>query len=267
MRESLLAILVLSSSCILWARQSHDPVSRSLGGVWLRPGNDPWVTLDAPSLLASAKGLQAGFAHYPAMWGLRSLGASAFAAAFPVSPGGVGIAITRFGGESYSETEAVVAWGMASGALESGVDLRLRHLSIPGYGHATTPRLDVAAALHLHAWLRCGIRVCDLNRGPVGRSGERLAQRVSVAVALHPPGLPALLVQADGEGEGGPAFRAGISLGGEVFTFRAGASGSFTRIHTGLSITTGRFTAGYGIVVHPVLGWSHSFWISTAWDA
>lgn len=244
------------------AQTTLDPVSRSAGGVWLREGGDPWCALSAPPLLGSVRGFTAGFAHFPSAWGLGPLTSSALAAAVPAGPGVAGFSLTRFGAGLYSETEAGIAWGASAGAFRYGAALRVRHLWIERYGTALTPRADVAVAVSTGNWFTWGVRVTDLNRGAVGRSGERLPQGVSIAAAMLPPGFPGLLLQAGNDEGGGVTFRAGFSFDVRPVAVRAGTSGSFDRIHAGVGLPAGRFVAGYGVVVHPVLGWSHSFWLA-----
>jgi hypothetical protein len=275
MRFRALALSTVFLCPLIAAQPAFDPVSRSGGGVWLREGGDVWCALSAPALLyrirpdttrqapVSAGGFAAGFAHYPSAWGLGPLGGSAAAAAMRVGPGAVGLTLTRFGSALYSETEAGVAWGASAGALSYGATVRIRHLAIERYGTAWTPRVDLTAALETADWFLWGIRLSDVNRGPVGRTGERLNQVVALAAAFLPRGLPAFFFQAANEEGDGLLVRAGISLEVRPVAVRAGASGSFTRLHAGLDLPVGIFVIGYGVVAHPVLGWSHAFWLST----
>jgi hypothetical protein len=247
------------------AQMTFDPVSRSAGGVWLREGGDPWCALSAPPLLFYVSGFTAGFAHFPSGWGLVPLTATALVAAVPAGPGVAGFSLTRFGAGLYSETEAGVAWGGSAGVFRYGASFKVRHLSIERYGTALTPRLDLAAAAATD-WFTCGVRVTDVNRGAVGGSGERLRQGVSIAAAMLPRGMPGLLLQAGNDEGTGISVRAGLSFVLMPVAIRAGTSGSFDRIHAGVDLPAGRFTAGYGVVVHPVLGWSHSFSLTLGGD-
>ena len=262
MRRQALALLTLVILPSLRAQQSFDPVSRSAGGIWLRNGADPWCAITAPPLLASVRGVNGGAAYFPSAWGLGPLTASSAVVAVPAGVGAVGFALTRYGTGAYRETGLGIAWGSAKGALLFGATVRLRHLAIDRYGSAWTPGLDFAAVVTTGDWFRCGIRVTDLNRGALGRSGERLRQGLSLAASAVAPGFPGLLLQAGNDDGGAFSVRAAITLEAEPVVLRAGASGSFSRIHAGIEYPAGRFVAGYGVVVHPVLGWSHAFWIS-----
>jgi hypothetical protein len=265
-RRSAIALLALLVPRPLEAQLTFDPVSRSAGGVWLRKGGDPWCALSAPPLLGSIARLTAGFAHFPSAWGLGPLTSSAAVAALPAAGGGVGFTVTRFGGRLYSETEAGIAWGSSAGAFLYGAALRLRYLSIERYGSALTPRLDLAAAVATGEWLVWGLRITDVNRGAIGRSGERLRQGVALAASFGPGGLPCFLFQA-GSGDGEDfSVSAALSYDVRPFSLIAGASGSFGRLHAGAQWTAGGFNFGYGVVVHPVLGWSHSFWVAAGVD-
>jgi hypothetical protein len=266
MRHAVSALLTLLLIHPIHAQLSFDPVSRAAGGVWLREGGDPWCAVSAPPLLRSVQAFGAGFAHFPSAWGLGPLTSSAAAAAMPAGPGVVGVSLTRFGSDLYCETEGGIAWGASAGALLYGAALRLRHLSIERYGSAWTPRVDLAAAVATAEWFLWGVRVTDVNRGPVGRSGERLRQGIAIAAAFIPRGLPGLFLQAENDGGSGFSVRAGVSLDVRTVSVRAGTSDSFTRIHAGFALPAGRFVFGYGIVAHPVLGWSHGFWLSAGGD-
>jgi hypothetical protein len=265
-RLSALALLTLIAVRASDAQLTFDPVSRSAGGIWLRKGGDPWCALSAPPLLHSIGTFTAGFAHFPSAWGLAPLTSSAAVAALPAGSGGVGFSLTRFGGRLYSESEAGIAWGASAGRFLYGAALRIRHLSIERYGSALTPRLDIAAAVATGGWLLWGVRVTDVNRGAIGRSGERLRQGLAAAAALEPEGLPGLLLQAGNAGGDDFSLSAALSYDAPPLSLLAGASGSFSRLHAGAYCTTGRFVFGYGVVVHPVLGWSHSFWVAAGVD-
>lgn len=238
-----------------------DPVSRSSAGIWVRPVGDHWCVLGAPPLLSAARAPSAGFAHYPSAWGLPALTASAAAATFPAGPGWLGVSASRFGAGPYTETEFGAGYGLARATLRIGASLRIRRLAIERYGSALTPRLDAAAVLHTGEWLLLGFRMTDLNRGSIGGTGERLREGLTLAAAVTPRGIPSLLLQLGGEGEGGaPTVAAAIAGEAPPLSFTAGASGSFTTIHSGLRLSAGALGLGYGVTVHPVLGWSHAFW-------
>ncbi len=261
MRKAVLALLTLSLVPVVTGQHRFDPVARSAGGVWLREGGDPWCTLGAPALLSSVRRMQGGLAHFPAPWGIGELSGSAAVLAIPAGPGGIGLSVTRFGFDLYAETNLGVAYGGSAGILLYGIGARYRHLRIERYGSAGVPCIDAAVVIVTGDWFRWGIRITDVNRPALGRTGERVRESVSLAVAFFPPGAPSLAFQAERDELGSFSTKAGVSYKGEILSVRFGMSGSFTRIHCGLEVTPGGLGIGYGVVVHPELGWSHSAWL------
>ncbi len=247
------------------AQHRFDPVARSAGGVWIREGGDPWCVLGSAPLLASVSSISAGLAHFPSPWGVAELAGSAAVIAVPAGPGVLGASVTHSAFELYAETDLGVAYGAAVGALVYGVTARYRYLRIERYGSTGFASVDASVVITTGEWFRWGLRITDLNRPVIGNTGERVREAASVAAALSLPDAPQLLLEAERDGLGFFTSRVGIVHAvGELLTARFGMSGSFTRIHCGLEVMPGGMGFGYGVVVHPELGWSHSLWLVIA---
>ncbi len=262
MRAAALAILALSIVSTSGGQHRLDPVARASGGVWLREGGDPWAVLGAAPLLATVSGLAFGIASFPSPWGLGELSGHAAALAFPVGPGAIGFALSRTGFELLSETTFNLGFGGRAGIVRYGMTARLRALRIERYGSAGIPGVDAAVVIETAGWFRWGIRVTDVVRMPVGRSGERTREGASLALTIGPPGGPSVSMQLGRDADGPLSTGAGFSYGrGGAVALFAGTSGAFDRIHCGLEVRPGAVSVGYGALVHPDLGLSHSIWI------
>lgn len=262
MRAASLAILALSIVTPAGGQHRLDPVARASGGVWLRGGGDPWAVLGAAPLLATAHGAQSGIASFPAPWGLPELSGYAAVFALPAGPGAIGVGLTRTGFDLLSETTVSLAFGGRAGIVLYGLTARYRALRIERYGSAWIPGVDAAVVIGAAGWFSWGIRVSDIIRVPVGKTGERTREGVSLALNLGSPGGPVLAMQLGREEDGPLSTSAGLSYGrGDALALLLGTSGAFDRIHCGLEITPGPISVGYGALVHPVLGVSHSVWI------
>lgn len=262
MRAASLAILALSIVTQAGGQHRLDPVARASGGVWLRGGGDPWAVLGAAPLLATAPGARFGIASFPAPWGLPELSGHAAVFALPAGPGAIGLALTRTGFDLLSETTLSLAFGGRAGIVCYGLTARYRALRIERHGSAWIPGVDAAVVIGAAGWLSWGIRVIDAISAPVGRTGERTREGVSLALNVGPPGGPILAMQLGREVDGQFSTSAGLSYGrGEALALLLGTSGALDRIHCGLEITPGPVNVGYGALVHPVLGVSHSVWV------
>jgi hypothetical protein len=236
------------------AQERFDPVAFSAGGVWIRDGGDPWCVLDAQTNLAAVASPRVGVVYMPGAFLLSDLEASALTFVFPLPPGGAGIALTRFGSEIYSEQAGVIAWGGGSLPLRYGAALRYTRFAIHGYGSAGVVSADAAVLIAPLPWMRAGVRLTDINRPPLGASGERLPSTLSIAAMATLPGFLDVSAQV-GEDTGGElSARGGLSIRCSPWMLlRCGASENFRRLHAGLDLD------GYGLTVDPVLGWSHCF--------
>jgi hypothetical protein len=262
MRITASLLLLCSFAAGLSGQHRFDPVARSAGGVWIREAGDAWAALGSPPLLSEVRAPAGGAVHLPAPWGLRELSGSAVVVASPLGPGGAGLTLSRFGFDLYSETAVGIAYGAGAGALLFGAAARYTRLAISRYGSAGIVAFDAAVVVVTASWFRWGIRITDLNRPAVGATGERLRESAGFAAAVRLPGGASFLAEACRDDAGSFAGRAGLSWNGRPVFAAVGASGGFDRIHCGIGLTAGPAGFGYGVVVHPELGWSHALWLS-----
>ncbi|HLB00130.1 MAG TPA: hypothetical protein VJO14_01975 [Bacteroidota bacterium] len=261
----MLKIATMFIICAAWAvtarsQERFDPVAEAGGGVWLRQGWDPWCVLDAQALLSPAGHARLGVAHSPGAFGLGELSASAASVAFPLGAGGAGVAVTRFGYDLYSEHSGVIAFGGGTGPMRFGAGIRYTRISIRGYGSTGMAGLDFTVLVAPLQWMRCGLRLTDVNRPRIGSSGERARATVSMAIAvLISRGLDCSL-QAERNVRGRFAVRAGLAVRTSArMIVRCGASEDFGRIHAGVELSGVPAGVGYSVSVDPLLGWSHVF--------
>lgn len=258
MRYPVLAFLL---ACGGSARgDGFDAFSEARGRTWLRAHPDPWLTLSCPALLPAAEGISLGACHSPGLFGLRELSNSAFTSAIGWGSGGAGVALSHFGYARYRQIEITAGSGIRAGSVNFGTGIRLRHLSVHGYGSAVVAGLDAALVVRHGPAFVWGMKIANLNRPPVGSSGERLGPGFSCECMFIPADGLEVTLHAGNEYGRPVSLRAGLacSLSGEV-AFMCGVSGEFSRLHAGLSVVLPGFLCGYTVTTHSVLGWTHYF--------
>lgn len=251
----------LALSPALRAQQFRDPVAASGGGGWLRAAGDPWCVLGAPALLPLVRGWAAGAVHQPSPWGLPELSATGAAAAGRVGGGGAGVAVFRSGFDLYTETVLGAGYGAVAGPVLWGVGARVTRVAIARYGSRWIPAADIAVAVRSE--------IADLGlrfSGPGGADGGVEGTSGSLALLLRPSGVAWLSLEGGRDDVGDFSANAGAGWDdGGPLALRVGASSSFTRIHCGAEVRLSRRSFGYGVTIHPDLGWNHAFWVTVGW--
>ena len=235
-----------------------DPVALARGGTWRRARADLWAVISCQPLLADIGGFSAGIFHSPGLFGLPELSGSAAALAFRMGPGGAGFALTHFGYPLYREIDLGAAYGAGAGPVRLGAGLRVRHLSIAGYGSAVTLAVDGGLIVRPDSVLRVGMMVENANRPSKGASGERSGPDLSAECVFLPPGPLEISLHA-GNGYGGSFdYRAGIT--GRLpngFTVMCGVSARLASLHAGMETEVSGVRFSYGVFTHTDLGWTH----------
>lgn len=243
-----------------------DPVALARGGTWLRARADLWAVISCQPLLADIHGTSAGIFHSPGLFGLPELSGSAAALTFRMGPGGAGLALTHFGYPLYREVGVGAAYGAGSGTVRLGAVLRVKHLSIAGYGSAVTLAVDGGLIVRPDSVLHLGMMVENANRPSKGGSGERSGPDLSAECAFLPRGPLEISLHA-GRGYGGSFdYRAGIT--GRLpngFTMSCGVSARLASLHAGIETEVSGLRFSYGVVTHTDLGWTH--FLAVAWIA
>lgn len=219
-----------------------------LASIAVQPASISWM----PSFAVSVS-------FTPALFDLPELQTHALMVGFPLSFGGIGFGVRRFGFELYRETSIVMGSGisMDNGLLAAGMSAEFRRYAIKGYGAQTVLLLNVGAVRRFHKMVTVSGTVDNAFNASLGTKNERLPRALSL-------GLTASLSEFLGAVElekntRDPAF---LKVAVEFrplpsVALKSGVSTDPVQWSAGCSVSLGPVFFEYGGTHHGILGWTH----------
>jgi hypothetical protein len=167
---------------------------------------------------------------------------------------------TRLGGDLYSEQQATLTLSRRFGkTLAAGVSVRGLSVYVEGYDDNRAVSCDLGL-LYRHRLFDAGVSITDAASTRLGTFGRNAVQRRIIASVMLPlESSFRMFFETLHQNETRPSVSFGFEIKpGERVTLRAGYESAGDRIHIGLALTMGGWSAGTGFNHHPRLGWSRT---------
>lgn len=232
---------------------------RGLSGARCPLFADPASIVVQPAGIAWMNSLTAVASFTPEIFELPELQTHSIAVGIPLSFGGIGFGVRRFGFDLYSETSVALGSGIAmENDLAVGASAEFRKYAIKGYGTQTLVLLNVGVFHKFHEMLTISGTVDNILNASLGKKNERLPRAVSLGLvaALSQEFLSVVEVEKNTRD---PAFLK-TALEFRPFSsiaLRSGLSTNPLQWTAGCSVSLGPFSFGYGGTHHGILGWTH----------
>lgn len=250
---SLLHAITVSSMDRPWSARH-----RAMAGARCSLFADPASIAVQPASIAWMPSFAASVSFTPALFDLPELQTHALMVGSPLSFGGIGFGVRRFGFELYRETSIIMGSGILvdNSFLAAGMSAEFRRYAIKGYGSQTVFLLNVGALRRFRNVTVSGT-VDNVLIASLGTRNERLPRALSL-------GLTAVLSEFQGAVElekntRDPAF---LKVAVEFrplpsVALRSGVSTDPVQWSAGCSVSLGPVFFEYGGSHHGILGWTH----------
>lgn len=230
-----------------------------LAGLGIALPPDPGSLVLNPAAIATAHTLQACVSLNSGTFGVPELRSRSFVALVPLTSVSVGVGIRRFGFDLYKETSLIAGMaGRVQEALDVGLGVELRNVSIHHYGSQTLPLVTIGMQCGISENIVLGGRITNIHGASIGQNRERLPRVVGVGLSYLP--VPGFLASAEVEKD--TRWPVTVKCGVELqivspLWIRAGIASdpSVWAIGGTLRASLAEFT--YGGSFHPALGWTH----------
>lgn len=232
---------------------------RGLSGARCPLHADPASIVVQPAGIAWMNSFGAAASFTPEMFELPELQTHSIGVGVPLSFGGVGFGVRRFGFELYRETSFALGSGVAmENDLAIGASAEFRRYAIKGYGTQTLVLLNIGVLHKFHQALTISGTVDNVLNASLGKKDERLPRAVSLGLLadLSQGFLSVLEVEKNTRD---PAFlRIAVEFRPLAsFALRSGLSSDLLQWSAGCSVSLGPVSFGYGGSHHGILGWTH----------
>lgn len=219
-----------------------------------------------PSMLLEQQGHSLWVNHYKP-YSIAEINVYALAVSYTKPNFAFGAGVMEYGNNLYRDQNFIfsAACRLIS-TFNAGLRLKLRHISISGYGSANVSSVDVGFHIPAAKNISIGMLVKNAIAGKIGNNGERPKREVLSAVRIKIPGSATLFAEIAQEEN----FEAEHRLGFEYPLFKNMALRLGTGVNTpesfagGFGIQFGRFQFNYALQNHPDLDQSHIFSITFA---
>jgi len=204
----------------------------------------------------------------PSPFGLPELSRAGLAASLPLGPGTVALSGMRQGGRLYQETEIGLSAGLRlNRMLLLGARLRWCHLSIAGYGSASTVACDLSLAVVPVEGLVLATLLQGMNRPTIGEARERLPCVFTVGISYRPAGSMEIAAEWEHDVLYDPGVNAGVEYApAEIVRLRAGVAGGPGSWTCGFGLRYRGLQCDYGLMVHPILGPMHTMSVGFSFE-
>ncbi len=265
----LLGVLLFFSQ-LAGAQTGNNPTGSrqaALGGSSLVLA-DVWASFNNPARLANLTGISVGL-NYENRFMLKDLGFNSIAAAFPVRPGVLALAVRQFGGQFYNETFAGIAFGRKFGSrFTAGVRLDGYHIRLAeNYGSRTVVSFAAGFSASLNSNLEFGAALFNpLKVNAAKDYDETLPSVFRAGLAYKIDQDLVVLLEAEKDIRYKPTLRSGIEYRViDIFALRGGIATNPSSLSFGFGLFLGRFTLDVSTVKHEILGYSPN--VAIIWEA
>ncbi len=198
--------------------------------------------------------------YYRNFYGIKDLNQITLASSFKLQSLPLGIGITRFGNELYTETEWRIAFSYEPFTpIRFGLSFNGYQLAIENYGHASAFGFDIAAAYNVHPRLRIAFVASNLNEPSMGNGGITIWPALTGGLAYTPLEEVELVIDVVRQEPFDFDYRLGLSYHViEWLSLSAGLRQLTDQFSFGLQIRRGSYRLAYGFEYHMMLGGNHS---------
>jgi len=253
----------LTSMDELWSARH-----RGLSGVRCAMVADPVSIAVNPSGMAFLESIGVSVSFTPGMSGVPELKTHTILGGVPLSIGGIGIGVRRFGFDLYRETSLLAGGGIKiTDEMALGVSSEFRRYIIQGYGAQTVVLLNFGATRKFHDFLAVSGSIQNALNATLGKKPERIPRVISLGIVVT--AAPELLGTCEVEkSTRDPAFvKAGLEFRPLAnVALRAGFSTDPLTWSVGCSVSAGFIAFEYGGTNHNILGWTHQLELAFRWQ-
>jgi competence ComEA-like helix-hairpin-helix protein len=238
--------------------------SASLGGIYTALNGDIWGSFLNPAGLTTFVSPVFSGSFIPYRFELAELRTTAAGIVYPFNRMSGGVAVHRFGYDTYNETIFSVAIGKTlSDGIALGGSINWYHLNIAGYGSAGVPGLTAGIRSEITRRVTLAAALVNLNRPVIGENANRLPQVVMLGISFSPHRLLTFYTELNKD----ILFPAEFSLGIELLpiedlSFRAGLNDGRSSVAGGLRLGISRIAFEYAFEWHLLLGQTHFLTLS-----
>jgi hypothetical protein len=226
-----------------------------------------WGIYYNPAGLKTMHDVQCSAFIVPAQFGLQELATRALAVTIPFSLGAVGVGVSKFGYDLYSETAVELAFARRlDEKIAAGLGVEYNRTDIARYGTAGCMLMHIGLLVQVSDNIWSGFCAHNVTAAVLGTTREKLPQVCTLGICWSPFAgfyLP-LEIEKDIH------FPASIKLGFEqhllsVIALRAGIANNPDKFCMGCSVRWSGFEFGYAGYSHPDLGWTHQIDVTLSW--
>lgn len=255
----LFLLFLLQSITVCSMEKPWSARHRGLSGARCPLFAEPASIVVQPAGLAWMNSFTAAASFTPAMFEMPELQTHSIAIGIPLSFGGIGFGVRRFGFELYRETSVAVGCGMVmDDGLAIGATAEFRKHAIKGYGTQTPVLLNIGVLHKVHELVVISGTVDNVLNASLGKKEERLPRAVSLGLtaALSADLLSVVEVEKNTRD---PAFlRVALEFRPLLaIALRSGLSTEPLQWTAGCLVSFGPFSFEYGGTHHGLLGWTH----------
>lgn len=236
---------------------------RAMGFAYAGLANTPdAVYLNSSGLAAIA--VPVFSASYFSPFGIKELTHVSLAAVFPVAIGNLGVSISRFGNDLYSEQTALLSYSRKlSENFYFGTNIHYHKLQIKGYGSDFCVGIDAGILYKFSATVNWGFFTTNINRPKFGSADDYLPQFFISGVHLKPTENININIDLFKEIAFPVELRAGIEyILARKIAFRCGFATEPAQFCAGLGFIFQHVNCDYAMSTHLDLGLTHQFSIS-----
>lgn len=220
---------------------------------------DVFSTLLNPALYDTNSPSSAGIAYIPSPFGLNEL--TGFMAGYETSLYNLhtAVVISTFGFELYRETDAQISLAGDIHGISAGIGLMVKRVNISTYGSSAIFLLNVGFAYSPARDVTVAASLFNVGNQSYKNTDDQIGQTFALAGAYALSENSNIYLRIQKETGFTPAVNTGLEISLIPEVMLAGGADIANRIYTtGLSLMYLNARINYGVVIHPLLGISHS---------
>lgn len=230
--------------------------------------NDPWSVFNNQAGLAWQRDYWAGVYHENRYF-INELSYSSLGGCIPVKPGTIGVGITQFGYNQFTQSRLGLSYGMMlSKNISAGIGINYHTIHLAGgYGNSECLTVEGGIIYQPLTKITIGAHVFNPTRSSFDRN-ETLPTTFGIGLAYHPVESVLILVQGDDNTLSSPMLRAGVEYSPiKRLSFRAGMASNPMSLSFGLGWRAKSISIDLAFSYHRVLGYTPYISLSYTFDS
>ncbi len=255
----LLFFVIPISMFASFEKKESGAKEQSLGNAMVAETGNPFAIFYNPANISFINGINI-YADYRNFYGMPGIYQADIVSNFSVINIPVSLAFSKYGNELYSEIQLSMGSNiLINKAFTFGASLQLYSLSISNYGTSNTWGLNIGLRYNVIEKVNIGAHITNINNPTIGQNKEDLPQTFSLGVKYDIFPKSIILFELFRDIRYGQDYRCGVEY--EIFNksyLRIGVSDKTDTYSFGTGIEIDRFIVDYSLMVHNILGSSHS---------